>query len=171
MEELKCPRCGAVLAAGADVCAQCGYSLPSGEAPAMQGEAVSRPAYEAAAAGAAPASAKRKPNLLPLVSLAIGVVILVLGIFTATRKADVAVYQAKPYSISGFTFGADFYTEIYGASETIVDELSDINGGLSALSASASATINALYFSAGMIVTAVGLGTIAAACIALKKES
>ena len=117
---------------------------------------------------AAPSANKR--NILPLISLAIGVVILLLGIVTAFRKADVTPYEAQRYSVSHVTFGADFYTEIYNASDTIVEELSDMNGGLAVLSASAVSAINAVYFSAGMIVIALGLGTIAVSCVFLKKE-
>lgn len=118
---------------------------------------------------AAPSASKRK--ILPLVSLAIGVVILLLGIFTACRKTSVAPYEAQPYSVSHMTFGADFYTGIYNASDTIVEELSDINGGLASLSASAGAAINAIYFSAGMVIIALGLGTIAVSCVFLRKDS
>lgn len=118
---------------------------------------------------AAPGAGKRK--LLPLISLAIGVVMLLLGIVTATRKAGAEPYEAQQYGVSHMTFGADFYTEMYNASDTIVQELNDINGGVASLSASAGAAIKAIYFSAGMIIIALGLGTIAISCIFLKQES
>ena len=45
-------------------------------------------------------------------------------------------YRASKNDVSYAEFGADFYTYIYGATDTIVDELNAINGGMESISRS-----------------------------------
>ena len=75
-----------------------------------------------------------------------------------------ASYSFGRYSITGYAFGADFYTEMYNGSKTIVDELDDIGNGVEAAvkAASESAKINAISIRANAklasaVVIAIGL--------------
>lgn len=112
-----------------------------------------------------------RKRIVPYISLIIGIIVLIMGIVVSTKKADINVYTAENYDVSGIEFGADFYTEIYNASDTIVGELNAINGGMESLSKSLNSVIDAVYFSAGMIIIALGLCTIAVSCVYLKKEN
>lgn len=162
MEEKKCLECGEVLAPESTLCRKCGCPVPR-ETPVAVKKAAESPI-------AAPAPAKAKFNIMSLVALLLGVVILILGIILINKKSDTPIYSAPSRDVSSAEFGADFYTYMYGASDTMVDELYDISRGISTLSDSTNYTIDAIYFSAGMIICALGLGTIAVACIKLKKE-
>ena len=85
-----------------------------------------------------------------------------------------ASYSFGRYSITGYAFGADFYTEMYNGSKTIVDELDDIGNGVEAAvkAASESAKINAISIRANAklasaVVIAIGLAILAFAVFAL----
>lgn len=92
-----------------------------------------------------------------------------------------ASYSAGSYNVSDYTFGADFYSEIYEASNTIVDELDEINSNVAdgftdvnkaaeAVTSSVNNIIDTIYYVAGMLIIVLGMGTIAVACIHIKKE-
>ena len=100
----------------------------------------------------------------------IGMIILVMGIWVAKIEPEIDTYVAEQFNVDYATFGADFYTEIYGASDIIADELNAINGGIESLSASISTFANIIYFSTGMLIIAIGLGTIALSCVHIKKK-
>lgn len=112
-----------------------------------------------------------KKNFLPYVSLIIGIILLIMGLFVVNKKTGINVYIANDYNVPSMAFGGDFYTEIYNASDKIVDELNDINGGMESLSESLNYIVEAIYFSAGMIIISLGLCTIAVSCICLKREN
>ena len=103
------------------------------------------------------------------ITLIMGIAIVMIGVNVKDHKVDVEVFSATPYDVDSAKFGADFYTEIYDASDTIVDELSDINSGLDVVSNSQETMIEAIYYAAGMIIIVIGLYTIAKS-FDLKKE-
>ena len=86
---------------------------------------------------------------------------LIIGVNVKDHKVDVYAFDATYYDVDSAKFGADFYTEIYDASDTIVDELNDINKGLDVVSNSQKTMIEAIYYAAGMIIIVIGLYTIA----------
>lgn len=117
----------------------------------------------------------------------IGVVVIILG---ATMMKDAPGhsvsdasfrYSADYYNADGASFGADFYTYIYDASDIMVDELNDINNametvvsGQSKLNQSIAAGVRAaddlidtVNHVGGMIVIAIGLAILAYAVQAL----
>ena len=67
-------------------------------------------------------------------------------------------------------FGADFYTEIYKASDVAVDAISAVNGGIASLSTSVADFAEVVTYSAGMIIVAIGMGVIAVSVLHIKKE-
>ena len=79
-------------------------------------------------------------------------------------------YSAKHYDADYAAFGGDFYTEIYGASDMIIDELDDINGGLEIISESMETIANSIYYPIGMMIIAFGIGVIAISFNHIKKE-
>lgn len=102
-------------------------------------------------------------------SLTIGFIII--GIIAATKKPDMKIYSAETFDVESATFGADFYTEIYQANDTIVNELNQINDGVETLSASMKSMAEVIYFAAGMIIIAIGLGMNAISCNSIKKRN
>lgn len=150
MESKICVECGEVLTQGMKACPKCGCPV------------INENYYTKEAA-------KRKNNILPFISLVIGIVILVMGIFVITQKAHTKVFSASEYDAASAKFGADFYTEIYEVTDIIVDELNDVNNGMEIISSSINNIIDAIYFSAGMIIIALGLVTIAISCLHIKK--
>lgn len=159
MNELKCKECGAELAQGVKECPSCG--CPVEEA-----------AFEYAEPAKAQTPKKFKINIMPVISLLLGVVIIIMGITVKNKEVSIDTYSAKNYDAEGAAFGGDFYTEIYGASDMIVDELNDINRGVEALSESMEVMANAVYYPIGMAIIAIGIGVIAVSCsFVLKKEN
>lgn len=100
-----------------------------------------------------------------------GIVIIVMGVKVMGETSSIGTYAAKNYDIEYLEFGADFYTEIYGATDTIVDELDDINSGVSQLSKSMSEMANVIYYPVGMVIIAIGLGVVALSFNHIIKEN
>ena len=164
---MKCNECGTSLTPDMTECPNCGCPLVSPPpAPTSETTPVSD-----SIPNAIPKFKKKVTILFPILSLIIGIVILVLGASLVKRKAVIDPYTTHKYSVDSHAFGGDFYTEIYGASVTIVDELNAINNGLSTISASVTPTINAIYYSCGMIIIALGLVVISLSFIAIGKHS
>lgn len=162
MDEIKCMECGEVLSKGVTECSKCGcpvsYSQQEKKVEEEQMPYIAKSNEQI-----------NKKNLVPILPIVIGVIVVVLGVFVLSHKADVKVYEASTYDIDTAVFGADFYTEIYSASDTIVDELNDINGGMASISSSIVSIIDAVYYSAGMIIIALGLGIISISLINISK--
>lgn len=156
MDALKCKECGAELAQGTKECPNCGC-----------------PIEEINVECAAPTKTQiaKKFNVMPIISLLLGVVIIIMGITVMNKEVSIDTYIAKHYDADYAAFGGDFYTEIYGASDIIVDELNDINGGIEVLSESIAALANVIYYPIGMMIIALGLGVVAVSCNHIKKEN
>ena len=103
-------------------------------------------------------------KIISIVIIVIGIAVIILG---ASLKDSVSTksfsHSASYYDADGASFGGDFYTYIYGATDTIVDELDDINKGISVLADAqsyqikkAAETTDAIYKTASMIVIAIG---------------
>lgn len=122
-------------------------------------------------------------KITAIVTAVIGLIVIILGA-TLMGKADrFSVnddnfhYTATYYSVQDASFGADFYTYMYDASDTIVDELNDINSAIStvvaaqdAVVANTAANIKATMAltetvgkAGGMITIAIGLAVLASA--------
>ena len=156
MNELKCKECGATLVQGANECPSCGCPIE---------EVV----IETVAA--AKIQATKKFNVMSIISLLLGVAIIIMGITVMNKEVSIDTYSANYYDADYAVFGADFYTEIYGASDIIVDELNEINGGVELLSESMATMASVIYYSIGMMIIALGLGVVAVSCNHIKKES
>lgn len=112
---------------------------------------------------------KKHHDIKQYCSLVIGIVIVIMGIFIATKSVKVEEYSASNYQIEDYKFGADFYTQIYQATGTAAKELNDINKGMQSVSTSINTGIKALYTASGMIIIAIGLGTIAISINSISK--
>lgn len=150
----KCNECGTELVPGATECPSCGCPVTT-----VQPE---QPTISDAEG--------RKFNVSAIISLILGVVIIIMGITVMNKDAELSTYHARQYDADSAMFGGDFYTEIYGATDIIVDELSDINGGVESLSDSMAEMVNLIYYPAGMIIIAIGIGVVALSCPRIKKE-
>ena len=110
-------------------------------------------------------------NKMALVSMAIGLVIIIMGFVVIGKNVSVNTHYAHSYDVDYAAFGADFYTEIYGASDVIVSALDDINGGIGQISQSMAVLANVVQYPIGMLIIALGLGVIAVSCNNLKKNN
>lgn len=156
MSELKCKECGAILEQGVKECPSCG--CPITETKEEQSVVIKE-------------KNNKKFNIISIFSIFLGIVIIIMGIVVMNKEADIDMYRANDYDADSAKFGADFYTEIYKASDIIVDELNDINSGVEVLSESMAEMANTIYYSAGMIIISVGIGVIAVSCKHIKKET
>ena len=147
MNEIKCPECGNMVEESLENCPTCGYPLKK---------------------------KKEKKNssvsLCACLALIIGVIIIGMGAYTTTKSAGVKVHTAKTYEAEYAAFGADFYTEIYGATKAASDSLNNIDAGLAIVSKDANSIINAMYFSTGMIIMAIGGAVVAVSITKLRKN-
>lgn len=156
MNELKCKECGTIFEPGTKECPVCGC-----------------PIEEVKVECVAPTKTQttKKFNVMSIISLLLGIVIIIMGITVMNAEVSIDTYSAKHYDADYAAFGGDFYTEIYGASDMIVDELNDINGSIEILSESMAAMANVIYYPAGMMIIALGLGVVAVSCNHIKKEN
>lgn len=156
MSELKCTECGAVLPEDAVECPTCGCPVP--EVPAK--------------AVLSPKKAASFPlNIMAIISLILGIAIIIMGANVMKMSTDLDTYTAKHFDVDTAKFGADFYTEIYKASDVIVDELSAVNSGIGLLSESMAAIANVVYYPAGIIIISLGLGVVAISLLHIKKRA
>lgn len=120
-------------------------------------------------------------KITAIITAVIGIVVIILGATLMGETANHAVddnsfrYVAENYNADYASFGGDFYTYIYGASDTIVDELDDINKAMETVvkaqnSINAAVTANVLATDdlidtvnhvGGMIIIAIGLSILA----------
>lgn len=163
MEERKCPECGEVILENLHECPRCGCPLEDNIPTTVPQETQPKISKEKEV------HSKKKVNIMPLISLVIGIIVFILGCTLLNHKYSLETYSARSYNVDSAAFGADFYTEIYGASDTIVDELSDINGGIATISGAFTEIVYAIYFSGGIIVIALGLGIVAMSLLHIGK--
>lgn len=178
MEMKNCVECGTELQEGMETCPKCGciveqsqtVEIITNEAEPVKTETPQPTKMEMKVpASQIPVKSSKKK----LLSLGLGIVMVIMGLILATRKADLSYsgenFSSGYHNVTDYSFGADFYTEIYEANNTIVDELNSIDGNVAdgftsisnGLSSTARGTVNAIYLCAGMITIALGLGTIA----------
>lgn len=160
MEEIRCTECGEMLVNGTKECPKCGCPVNYLQ-PEIKKEEITIVKSD---------NGENKKTILPIISLVIGVVIVIMGFMLLTHKSNIEVYDARIYDVDKVAFGADFYTEIYNASDTIVDELNDINGGIAVISNSLASVIEAIYYGGGMVVIALGLGIVAISFMNINKS-
>lgn len=160
MEELKCKECGTVLTQDAKECPACG--CPIAEVIKAEPTVPKKEKKEKIVS---------KINITAIISLLLGVAIIIMGATVINREVSIDTYRAGHYKAEHAEFGADFYTYIYDASDTMVDELNDINSGVELISESMSTMANAIYYPAGMIIIAIGLGVVAMSVNNIKKEN
>ena len=157
MSEYKCTDCGAELKEGMTECPVCGCPIAVVEEKPQK-------------AKISPIDILKHININALISLVLGIVIIFMGVSVKNTEISIDTYNAKQFDADYASFGADFYTYIYKASDIIVDELNDINGGIESLSESMNMLANVIYKPVGTMIIAVGLGVVALACIHIKKE-
>lgn len=161
---IKCVECGTELDEFVKVCPNCGCPVQTVPVVEKVNDApVSVPATK-------PTPKSFKINMMAVISLILGIVILVMGFKVADKKFEINEYNASKYSVDSAKFGADFYTEIYKASDVAVDAISAVNGGIASLSTSVADFVEVVTYSAGMIIVAIGMGVIAVSVLHIKKE-
>lgn len=109
----------------------------------------------------------------------IGIVVIVFGFLLRGEQVyhyvkDVGTFYE--YDVPGYSFGADFYTHIYDANDTIVSELNDVitvqNSLLKASAKNVEAmdsVANAVYEVGGTLVMVIGVAIFAVGLINIGK--
>lgn len=162
MNDLKCKECGAPLTEGMTECPSCGCPVqPESFAP----QELSAPQEQPKASAAAK---KMKFNITSIIALLLGIIIIGIGVSVTSKSLTLADYSAKTYQVDSARFGADFYTDIYEASDVMVDELSAINGGIEAVSVSVNTAAREIHSAIGILIISLGLGVVAVSCIHIK---
>lgn len=161
-DEMKCPECGAPVDQNAKTCPKCGCPLPA---------KTEQPKYAAPAAQpVASAKPNAKTSKAAIAGLIIGILVTLMGFNLIGRTAATTPHMASSYDASSASFGGDFYTYIYDASDTIVDELNDIDSGIESMSNSVTELIRVVYLCSGEIVMALGLTMFVSSLGKLKKS-
>lgn len=163
MSELKCSECGEILTEEMTECPKCGCPVEK------KMEVHEKKIVEKAVKNTTVTSS-RKINICAVVAMVIGCLVLFMGSSVMKKTVHNDVHDATSYQVDYAKFGADFYTEIYQASDTMVDELNDINSGIATVSETMNAQINAIYYASGMIIMALGLAIISVSIININKQ-
>jgi len=109
-------------------------------------------------------------KIISIVMVIIGIVAIVLGagLMDESASGKSFTHTASFNDAEGASFGGDFYTYIYEASDIIVDELYSIDKGMSVIIEAqnyqikkAVETTNAIYETGGMVVIAIGMAIVA----------
>ena len=124
---------------------------------------------------------KNLKKITAVVTAVIAVIVIILGVTVLNAGTTHSVddssfrYSATEYDAKGASFGADFYTYVYDASDIIVDELDEINKGMetvvkaqSAINENVATGVDAIddliavvCKAAGMIIISIGLAILA----------
>ena len=163
---IKCVECGTEFDDSVKTCPNCGCPVQC--TPVVEKEAAT--SINIPATNAKPTPKSLKINFLAVAALILGVVIMLMGFSVKNKQFDIDIYTASRYSVDTAKFGADFYTEIYKASDTAVDAISAVNGGIASLSGSVAEFAEIIPYSTGMIIIAIGMGVIAVSVTHIKKE-
>ena len=90
-----------------------------------------------------------------IITMIIGLIVMIMGFSIETN--DVPTHIHSSYNVYGAAFGADFYTYVYDGIDTIVDELDDINSGVSKIVRGEQAIADTVATVGKNIVIAIGL--------------
>ncbi len=118
-------------------------------------------------------SVKEKKNVkkkLPLVSLAIGIVIIIMGTMIALKGPKSGSHNTEDAYIGSYSFGADYYTESYNAAYQTVQKLNSIDKGIGTTTYNLEKIEGCIYIVSGMMIIAMGLATCAISLCFLKNE-
>ena len=89
------------------------------------------------------------------ITIIIGIIVMIMGLSMGTQSTY--SHSGSAYNIFSASFGADFYTYVYDGLDTIVDELDEINDGISVLAKNTRSICDAVTRAGKMIVIAIGL--------------
>lgn len=178
MEERKCIECGQIIPDNMSECPNCG--CPIGEVEEANKfeeenevnnveEEIEKTIFESPNDNKCHKENKIR-TIFTSIALVIGLITIIMGYRVVSHDVEAELHKSGMYDVGFSVFGGDFYTEIYKASDTIVDELNSINNGMSVISNSMKSTIKAIYYGSGMVIIAIGLGITAFSLIELGKQ-
>lgn len=157
MSEIRCKECGAIIPEGVKECTNCGCPIEY----SVDDVNTSKDDVNTEKDKHINTMTSWRKNIFSLISLVIGCVIIICGIVVLNHHIDVDTHKPNNYDVDSAAFGGDFYTEIYNASDTIVDELNEINDGTSVMANSLYEITKSIYYIGGWIIISIGLGTVA----------
>lgn len=99
-----------------------------------------------------------KKTISALVSAAISLLIFVLGLIVFCNAGNLAesIYVGTTYA-SSYSFGADFYTEMFKITYKAVDQLNNIGNGIASGFGRVLTSLRAIAKSVGVLIMALGL--------------
>ena len=119
-------------------------------------------------------------KITSVITAIIGIIVIIMGVSFMNNTSNYSVsggsFQFSPpnFDVEGAKFGADFYTYMYGASDTIVEELDSLNQAMevmvdaqNSIKAATAVNARATCVTGGMIVIAIGLAILAYATQAI----
>lgn len=179
MEEKKCIECGQIIPDNMDECPNCGCPIEEIEDTNKFKEEndlnnigkkeIKKNISESSNDNKCDKTSKIR-MIFTSIALIIGLIAIIMGHKVMSHDVETELHNAGMYDVGFNAFGGDFYTEIYKASDTIVDELNSINNGMSVISNSMKSTIKAIYYGSGMVIIAIGLGIVALSLIEFGKQ-
>ena len=161
MEKSICSECGAEIPINLDTCPECGCPVEK-----IDEEKRIEPSPNQKSGGKKAIGIR----VFPIITAIIGLIIVFLGYSVINKTVSIDTYNAKFYSVSYAAFGGDFYTEIYGAVDTVADELNDINEGIEQVTETIGQATNVICSTIGFLILSIGLGTIGVSIIYIKKD-
>lgn len=175
MEERKCIECGEIIPDNMSECPNCGCPVElSGDANKLEvnnieQDDIEKNIFENPKDNKCGKKTKMR-MIFTSIALVIGIITVLMGFKIVSHDVDAKIHKTNMYDVGYSAFGGDFYTEIYKASDTIVDELNSINNGMFTITNSMKSTIKVIYYCSGMIIIAIGLGITAFSLIEMGKQ-
>ena len=179
MEERKCIECGQIIPDNMNECPNCGCPIgdvenenkfiEENELSNIEQKEIKKNISENLNDNKCDKTNKIR-IIFTSIALIIGLITIIMGYKVMSHDVEAELHNAGMYDVGFNAFGGDFYTEIYKASDTIVDELNSINHGISIVSNSMKSTIKAIYYGSGMVIIAIGLGITAFPLIEFGKQ-
>lgn len=179
MEERKCEECGQIIPDNINECPNCGCPIgdvenenkfkEENELSNIEQEEIKKNISESSNDNKCDKTNKIR-MIFTSIALIIGMITIIMGYKVMSHDVETELHNAGMYDVGFNAFGGDFYTEIYKASDTIVDELNSINHGISIVSNSMKSTIKAIYYGSGIVIIAIGFGIVALSLIEFGKQ-
>ena len=106
-----------------------------------------------------------------IIGILIGVVILLIGIITMSSAPEAVDYSNSYQYVRSAEFGADFYTYMYDASYSMVQQLNSMDRGLARIVDAEAKTQESVYSVGGLMMICIGLAVLAMGITAMGEDS
>ena len=105
-----------------------------------------------------------------IIGILIGIVIIIIGIITMNSTPEAVKYSSGYQYVKSAEFGADFYTYMYDASYSMVQQLNSMDRGLVRIVDAEAKTQESVYSVGGLMMICVGLAVLAIGFTAIGED-